>query len=123
MNGRIGVERGQSTVEFALVLPIVVVVLAGLLHVGFAIGTQLVLENAAREGARAAAVAPARADAVARSAAARAAGDRTIDVRTSVGPDHVTVTVSAAVPLVSFIPGLDARRLVADVTMRREDLP
>lgn len=116
-------DRGQATVELALVLPVVLVMLLGLVQIGVAIITQIQLENAARQGARAAAVAPARADAEARAAAQRAAEDRAIAVRTDVDRHHVTVTVSAAVPIVSSIPGLRDRRLIADVTMRREDLP
>lgn len=123
MNGRIGVERGQATVEFALVLPIAVVLVVGLIQVGLTITTQLVLENAAREGARAAAVAPAAASAEARAASTRVAGGRSIDVQTTLGAEHVTVTVSAAIPVLGVMPVLGDRRLVADVTMRREDIP
>lgn len=116
-------DRGQSTVEFALVLPVALVLLLGLVQIGVALTTQIQLENAARQGARAAALAPARADAEARVAAQRAVGGRAIEVATDVDRLHVTVTVSAAVPIVSSIPGLGDRRLAADVTMRREDLP
>ena len=116
-------DRGQATVELALVLPIVVILIAGLIQIGLVVTTQVMLENAAREGARAAAIAPNRAVAEAHLAAGRAVGDRRITVDTALRPDHVTVTVMAAIPVLSFLPGMDDRRLSADVTMRREDLP
>lgn len=49
-------ERGQSTVEFALVLPLVVLLMLGLLQAGLLLRDQLVVSGAAREGAREAAV-------------------------------------------------------------------
>ena len=61
-------DRGQATVEFALVLPLLVVLLAGLVWVGNLMITQVRVENAAREGARAAAVEPERASSAATSA-------------------------------------------------------
>ena len=117
-----GEDRGQATIEFALVLPLVVLLVAGLLQVGLMLTTQLTLEHAARAGARAAAVAPDRAAAEASSAARRSAGDRAISVSTVVGPKLVTVEVSAPLPALSWLPGIDGRRLRADVVMRREDL-
>lgn len=122
MSSRAG-DRGQATVEFALVLPVALLLLLGLVQVGATVAVQLQLENAARQGARAAAVAPARAAAEARAASARVAGGRDIEVRAELDGEYVTVTVSAAVPIVSSLPGLSDRRLSADVTMRREDLP
>ncbi len=45
-------RRGQALVEFALVLPILLSFLTGIVDVGFLYNHQLVLTNAAREGAR-----------------------------------------------------------------------
>jgi Flp pilus assembly protein TadG len=45
-------RRGQSLVEFALVLPVLIVVLMAIFDFGFGIYTYNVLSNAAREGAR-----------------------------------------------------------------------
>jgi Flp pilus assembly protein TadG len=47
-------ERGASAVEFALVLPLLLLVIAGVVDFGRALFTQVILTNAAREGARAA---------------------------------------------------------------------
>jgi Flp pilus assembly protein TadG len=50
--GRLGSERGAELIEFALVLPILLLVLAGILDMGFMFKDYEVLTNAAREGAR-----------------------------------------------------------------------
>jgi Flp pilus assembly protein TadG len=49
-------KRGQSLVEFALVLPVFMLVLAGILDFGFMLYSRMTVINAAREGARAAVV-------------------------------------------------------------------
>jgi Flp pilus assembly protein TadG len=48
--------RGTEVVEFALVLPILLFVFAGLVDMGFLFNSYEVITNAAREGARLAAV-------------------------------------------------------------------
>ena len=45
-------ERGQSSVEIALVLPVLLLMLAGLVDFGRAFQAYIVVTNAAREGAR-----------------------------------------------------------------------
>lgn len=52
-------ERGASAVEFALVLPILVLFLFGIITYGYMFSVRQALTQAAAEGARAAAVAPA----------------------------------------------------------------
>ncbi|MDH4117391.1 MAG: pilus assembly protein [Acidimicrobiia bacterium] len=66
-------ERGSLTVETALVIPVIVIVLVAVVEVIAVIGTQLDVAAAAREGARVAATSPDPADAVA--AARRVLGD------------------------------------------------
>ncbi|MGO4663049.1 TadE/TadG family type IV pilus assembly protein [Terrabacter sp. 2TAF16] len=51
-------ERGASAVEFAIVLPVLFLIIAGIVDFGRAYFTQIELSNAAREGARAAVVLP-----------------------------------------------------------------
>lgn len=51
-------ERGSAVVEFALVLPVVVLVLVAVVEVTTVARTHYELVNAAREGARTAAVVP-----------------------------------------------------------------
>jgi Flp pilus assembly protein TadG len=50
--------RGQALVEFALVLPIFMLLVAGMLDFGLALYSRMTVINAAREGARAAVTAP-----------------------------------------------------------------
>ncbi len=47
-----GNERGNSLVEFALVLPLLLLVIAGMVDFGFLFQRYEVITNAAREGAR-----------------------------------------------------------------------
>lgn len=51
-------DTGSAVVELALVLPLFLVVLLGVVEVGVLVRTQLEVVNAAREGARQAAVDP-----------------------------------------------------------------
>ncbi len=83
---------GQAAVEFALVLPLVIVMTFGLVVVGVAVRNELAVELAAREGARAAAVSASPATAAA--AAATRAVHLPIDVATTSGAATVTVTVT-----------------------------
>jgi Flp pilus assembly pilin Flp len=49
-------ERGAVAVEFALVLPLLLTLVFGIVQFGLALNTKLTLTHAAREGARAAIV-------------------------------------------------------------------
>ncbi len=49
---RRGDERGAALVEFALALPLLLVVIAGIVDFGFVFQRYEVVTNAAREGAR-----------------------------------------------------------------------
>jgi Flp pilus assembly protein TadG len=50
--------RGQSLVEFALVLPIFLLLMSGMLDLGLALYTNMTVANATREGARVGVVNP-----------------------------------------------------------------
>ena len=45
-------ENGQAMVEFALVLPIILLLLSGIIDFGWIFGNQLMADNACREAAR-----------------------------------------------------------------------
>lgn len=47
-------ERGAAAVEFALIAPVLIVMIFGMVDMGMAINAQAIVGNAAREGARAA---------------------------------------------------------------------
>lgn len=49
-------QAGQATVEFALVLPVIVLLLAGVVQIARLSALQIAVVNAARSGARAAAI-------------------------------------------------------------------
>ncbi|HSM67113.1 MAG TPA: TadE family protein [Ilumatobacteraceae bacterium] len=83
---------GQATVEFALVLPLVVIVASGLIVIGIAVRNELAVELAAREGARAAAVSASPGTAA--TAAATRAVRLPIEVSTVDDGSTVTVTVT-----------------------------
>jgi len=51
-HARLRSETGASAVEFALLLPLLMMILFGVIEFGFALYRQSVLTNASREGAR-----------------------------------------------------------------------
>lgn len=55
-HGRRSADHGQSLVEFALVFPIIVLLVAGFVEIGRAVFAYNTIANAARQGARVAAV-------------------------------------------------------------------
>jgi Flp pilus assembly protein TadG len=120
-----GGERGQATVELALVLPLVAVLLLALVQVAIVARDQVLVAHAAREAARAAAVDD-DAD-VARRAAERAgplAADRltvAVSGRDGVG-SRVRVVVRYSVPLRLPLIGQAVRdlELRSEATMRVE---
>ena len=81
------IDRGSAVVEFALVVPLVLLLLLGVVEVGLVARGQLMVISAAREGAREAAATP---DPAAAVRAARAAlGDAGSTARVSVRRPHV----------------------------------
>jgi Flp pilus assembly protein TadG len=90
MRGTIKTEGGQAIVEFALVAPILFLILFGIVQFGIAFMNSIALTDAVREGARTAAVSRTAADPVAatESAVVNAADD--------LDPNDVDVTVTPA---------------------------
>jgi Flp pilus assembly protein TadG len=120
-------ERATPAVEFALVLPLVLVVALGLVQTGLLVRDRLLVEAAARAGARAAAV---QEDAEAiRSAALAAAPSLEASAvaltvtRTGVRGDPVTVSLrylaSVRVPFVDWLFG-DSVGMTTSTTARQE---
>ncbi len=111
--GRSGRQRGSAVVEFALVLPLVLIVVLGLVQVGLVVRDRLLVESAARAGARAAAL---QDDPAAIAAAAVAAGAgldaglvQVETLRDGSRGDPVTVRITYddpfRVPLVGWLVG------------------
>jgi Flp pilus assembly protein TadG len=118
---RVGRDRGQAAVELALALPVVVAVTLGLVQVLAVAADQLAVELAAREGARAAAVAADPSAAAANAARAAVPLDPLgVSATTAAGRVTVTVTYTSRtdVPLIGALIG-DVE-LRADVTMAVE---
>lgn len=65
-------ERGAAAVEFALILPVFIALLLGIIEFGAAYNAQILVTNAAREAARSMTLTGVEADAVAAAAAATA---------------------------------------------------
>jgi hypothetical protein len=121
---------GQSLVEFALVVPMLLLLVIGIAEFGRAWMAQNILTGAAREAVRLLAVpAPAGGPAV--------AGARAVEVLRSAGitadnlvvldnvayqPVSVTIAYNFPVAIAGFIPGLDNATvpLTSTTTMRRE---
>jgi Flp pilus assembly protein TadG len=120
-------DRGSATVEFALVLPLVLVVVLGLVQVGLVVRDRLLVEAAARAGARAAAVQddPAAIEDAALAAAPglEAARARVDVARAGSRGDAVTVHVvydePFRVPFVAWLLGPGVT-LTADAAARQE---
>lgn len=115
-------DGGQSTVELALVLPVVCLLLLLVIQVGLIVHAQLVVGHAAREGARAAAVDEHPLAAEVAVVAGVPLDQDQLTVQTSRGDERVQVEVvyrySSTMPVVgSLVPDLD---LSASATMRRE---
>ena len=115
-------DEGQATVELALVLPLVCLLMLAVVQIGLVVHAQLVVVHAAREGARAAAVDEHPLAAQVAVVAGTPLDQNQITVTTdSVGERvrvEVTYEYSTDVPLVgALMPDLD---LSATATMRRE---
>lgn len=111
-------DRGQALVEFALILPILLILLLGLIDVGRAVGAYNSVSNAARSGARVAIV-DQNADVVTAAVEAEAVGLAEVDVQSNFNAESdaqcprigclVEVTVSTlytpATPFISSLVG------------------
>lgn len=121
-------QRGQSLVEFALVVPILLLLVLGIMEFGRAYSTSLALQNAAREGARLAVTGSTDAQVV----------QRVRDAAPTLDPARLSVSVSPAtrrqgdnvtviarydfqyiVPMISQLTG-SLRTFQQKVTMRME---
>ena len=116
-------EGGTAVVEFALVLPLVLVLLFGIVEVAVIARTELQLLHATREGAREAAASPdsARAASAVRAALGSQAKNARITVRRpdTVG-DPATVSVSLPYRVAAPIFGGFSVTLTSKATMRVE---
>ena len=126
-------SAGQSLVEFALVLPIFLLIFLGVVDFGRAIYTKHILDKAAREAARAGAVRVDEAEAIqtARTAATNVLTSLHMNSETQVDVNVVNVngapaiSVSTRLPFSSFFTTgqfaiIKNLTLTSNVTMRKE---
>jgi Flp pilus assembly protein TadG len=126
---RIRSSRGVSAVEFALVLPILLILLLGIVDYGWVFFVRLTMTNAAREGARTGVTGDAGSASADAVAAARAylttaglSGVVTATTPSNADPRvAVTVTVDPFLPIVGFVPTPGSMQVVS--TMRWEEAP
>ena len=82
-------ERGAVAVEFALVAPVLVMLLLGIMEFGRAYNTQVTLSSAAREGARVMAIGNSP------SAARTAAKNAAVSLQPALSDTNITISPSA----------------------------
>ena len=123
-------ESGQALVEFALVLPILLALLCGIIDFGWIYYNQITLTNAAREGARYAVIHYAPASPWKTEAEMRMlAGMTGVDSATAIVSDPVEQQITAMVTadakiLTGFTSTLIGKRSIslhASCTMRLEN--
>ena len=134
MKSTLNRKKGQSLVEFALLLPIFLLILVGIAEFGRGWMTKNILTGAAREGARVAAVQLNPADSssqgtLAASGVLNSAGISVppavvsvIDPGLTIPSIRVNVTYAYPALVLNFIPGLPGPNLnlAGTATMRRE---
>ena len=115
-------ESGQAAVEFALVLPFVILAVASLFVAARVIADQLALWHGAYAGAYAASIEPDNAEAIQRAVEAEA-GISAVTVSTTRNDPYITVSVSKSqtIPLLFFGWSVRAFTMGADVTIHIQD--
>ena len=115
-------ENGQAAVEFALVLPFVILAVASLFVAARVIADQLALWHGAYAGAYAASIQPDNEEAIQQAVAAET-GISTVEVSTTRNDPYITVTVTKTqnISLFMFNWSIQAFTLHADVTVHIQD--
>ena len=115
-------EKGQAAVEFALVLPFVILAVASLFIAARVVADQLALWHGAYAGAYAASIQPDNAEAI-QHAVLNETGISSVSVSTTRNDPYVTVTVSKtqSISLFMFNWSIQAFTLHADVTIHIQD--
>ena len=126
-------RRGAAAVEFAVVLPVFVILVFGMIEYGRMVMVQQVITNASREGARKAVLDGATTSSVQTAVTSYLTSAKVSGGSTAVSPnptgaasgDPITVTVSIPFSAVSWLPSpmyLGGKTLSASTTMRRESV-
>jgi Flp pilus assembly protein TadG len=126
-------RRGAAAVEFAVVLPVFVILVFGMIEYGRMVMVQQVITNASREGARKAVLDGATTSSVQTAVTSYLTSAKVNGGSAAVSPnptsaaagDPITVTVSIPFSAVSWLPSpmyLGGKTLSASTTMRRESV-
>ena len=124
-------RRGASAVEFAIVAPVFIMLVIGMIEVGRAMMVQQVLTNASRVGARQAVMLTSSSSETITAANDYAEGVGVDGISVTVSPDpasaatgsEVTVTTSIGYASVSWLPApwfMGGKTLTASSVMRKE---
>jgi Flp pilus assembly protein TadG len=115
-------ENGQAAVEFALVLPFVILAVASLFVAARVIADQLALWHGAYAGAYAASIQPDNAVAI-QQAVVNETGISSVSVSTTRNDPYITVAVTKTqnISLFMFNWSIHAFSLHADVTIHIQD--
>jgi Flp pilus assembly protein TadG len=115
-------ESGQAAVEFALVLPLLILAIASLFVAARVITDQLALWHGAYAGAYAASLEPDNAEAILQAVVIET-GISNVSVTTTRADPYITVSVSTTrtIPLFIFSWSVRAFTLNADVTIHIQD--
>jgi len=120
--------RGQNLVEFALVLPLMVTVMLGIVDFGFVYFVRGSVENAAREGARYGSIHPTDVSGITNRVKQTVMGINTSssDFKVDVSYPDVDpipanrIRVAVTYPLLTFWPGPQSGNYATAATMRIE---
>jgi len=124
-------ESGQSMVEMALITPILLLLLCGIIEFGIMFGTQLTIQNDSREGARYASIHASESDVedtvdtMLGADAITSAKDVTVSFTDSSHTSgYVTVTVTTIIPAITPVGYMffedGEKQLVSATTMKVE---
>jgi Flp pilus assembly protein TadG len=95
-------DRGAVAVEFALILPILLTILLGILEFGLAYNAQITITNAAREGARALSIGGATTPFAAVSAASAALTPAVTQADLTISPSACTTAMAGQTATVTI---------------------
>ena len=122
-------EKGASFVEFAIILPVLLALVVGIIEFGWIFNGYITLTGAAREGARLAVIGKSTGEVT------TAVNNHTVTFRGGVNsvsvnpsnylnsyPDKITVTVEGDLPLITGL-FINSISLTGEATMRREFNP
>jgi hypothetical protein len=105
--------RGQALVEFAIILPVFFLLVAGMFDFGLGIYSDLTLVNAAREGARVGVIDPGNTSAIEDRVRAMAGNLDSSRLRVTVACERPSGTVFTSCTSPMWLPG-DATKVTVD---------